>query len=225
MRIPPGGVKQGQKIQVPFLPASYSSEFSPLIASSSASAPGIWKDSLCDCCKYSPLHPSFLNACCCPQLLMAQVLTRMNMNYIGNHVSEWEAKLTFRQILGITVIYYALSAILAPPGPMVGSDGTWTVPEIPLWQHVLYNSLTSAFALYTLVVMVKVRSAVRAKYEIPVTRCVNQPIIEDCCCSFWCGCCTVAQLARQTASYDVRRAVCCSIDGLPPTTVIHALVV
>ena len=215
--VPPGGVKEGQTIQVPFQPTSFTESSHLLPSSSTTASHGKWKDGLCDCCKYSCLHASFLNACCCPQLLMAQVLNRMSMDYRGDFAPEWEAKLSFRRILWIVLFYYALSSILAP-GPVMTREGL-VVPDTPTWQIVLYRLLAMAFTLYTLMVLMKLRAAVRGKYHIPVTRCAHQPEVEDCCCSFWCGCCTVAQLARQTANYDEQRAICCSDDGLVAATI------
>jgi len=224
--VPPGGVKEGQTIKVPFQPVAFS-ELSPLVPSSASTVQGRWKDGIFDCCKYSCMHPSFLNACCCPQILMAQVLTRMNMDWLGEHTTEWESKLTFRRVLIIVIIYYAVSTVLAPSGPSWDDDDTASLdyPDTPIWQHVVYNSLTTAFSVYTVIVLMKLRKAVRTRYDIPVTRCVNQPVVEDCCCSFWCGCCTVAQLARHTANYDERRAVCCSYDGLPSSRATREFVV
>jgi len=66
-----------------------------------------------------------------------------------------------------------------------------------------------------LYLVTKVRGIVRAQNNIPETRCIG---CEDFCCSFWCSCCTVSQLARQTADYDVEDARFFTSDGLSPKT-------
>ena len=169
-------------------------------------------------------HPSLLNACFCPQILMAQILTRMKMNWLGALAPEYEWHMTFRRIVIIVIVYYVFTSFFRPPPSEVETapDGTIIVthPESPLWKAIVYNTLTVAFGLYTLIVLMRLRAAVRAKYEIPTQRCGE---MEDCCCSFWCGCCTVAQLSRQTANYDELPAVCCTDTGLPtsmPTIVV-----
>jgi len=73
--VPPGGVKEGQKIVVPFTNHETTSELTPLAAIDTAPH-GHWKDGLCDCFKYGICHPSLCNAFFCPQLLMGQILTR-----------------------------------------------------------------------------------------------------------------------------------------------------
>merc|ERR1719253_2203090 len=63
VRVPAGGVAEGQKFSVPF-PAGangYSGAAAPR-----ASVPvGAWKDGLCDCFRHGLVHPVLWNACCC----------------------------------------------------------------------------------------------------------------------------------------------------------------
>lgn len=149
---------------------------------------------------------------------MAQILTRMRMNWLGSPTTEYDWHMTFRRIAIIVVVYYVLSLLLQPDYTEVitTEDGTATViqHEGPLWKSISYNIASFSFGLYTLIVMIRLRAAVRNKYEIPTKRCGGA---EDCCCVFFCGCCTVGQLARQTANYEEIRAVCCTDTGLPPS--------
>lgn len=215
--VPPGGVLEGQRIVVPFTNHETTSELTPFAAIDTAPH-GQWKDSLCSCCKYGPFHPSLWNAFCCPQILMGQILTRMRMNWLGSSAAEYDWHMTFRRIAIIVIVYFILSLILQPSSTEVftAQDGTVTVinHEGPLWETILYNLLTVSFGMYTLIVMIRLRAAVRAKYEIPTRHC---GVMEDFCCTFFCGCCTVSQMARQTANYEEIRAVCCTDTGLPPS--------
>ena len=40
---------------------------------------GHWRNDLFGCCKFGPCHPIFVLACCLPQILLAQVMTRMKL--------------------------------------------------------------------------------------------------------------------------------------------------
>jgi Cys-rich protein (TIGR01571 family) len=147
---------------------------------------------------------------------MAQVMTRLKLNIFGNEAPSQEYKVTFSRMIMIVIAYWILASIFSPPSPEFEADNhgnvTVTRDDCPIWQRIIYNLVTASFTLYTLIVLIKVRAAVRKRYQIPEKQCHG---MEDCCCAFWCGCCTVAQLARQTADYDQRRAVCCSETGLP----------
>lgn len=209
-----GGVKEGQQMTVPFQPIV--SELSPLTPGGDNAPLDHWKDGTFDCCKFGCCHPSFLNACCCPQLLLAQVMMRLKMNLFADPAPEDEYKVTFRRMVILVICYWIVASIFAPQssGFEVNDDGTMTaIPaDSPIWQRLIYHTLTTLFSLYFLVILIKVRAAVRRRYAIPEQRCHG---MEDCCCAFFCSCCTVAQVARQTADYDERRAVCCSENGLP----------
>lgn len=209
---------------VPFQPTV--TEVSPLITGGITVPRGHWKDDLCACCSYGAFHPSLWNAICFPQILMAQVLTRLKLDMFASPAPEREWRMTFKRILILVVCYWLFRSVFSCPDDDVdvGDDGNVFVIEgdCPGWRRFLVNTVTTAFYLYTLIVMMRTRAAVRAKYEIPNERCGDA---EDCCCAFWCSCCTVAQLARQTADYDQQRAVCCSDTGLPPPLTQATLIV
>jgi Cys-rich protein (TIGR01571 family) len=141
------------------------------------------------------------------------------MNLLGEPAPANEWKATFSRMLIIVITYWLLSGIFAPPGPdfEVNDEGQLVASRghYPLWKRVIYNVLTTSFGLYTLIILAKLRAAVRKRYDIPQQRCAG---LEDLCCAFWCSCCTVSQIARQTADYEQKRAICCSDTGLPATS-------
>ena len=222
---PPGGIRKGQVMSVPYYPQwkeeeSSASEVTPFFVDSknAPAPPGIWKDGLFDCCRLGWSHASVWNALCCPQLLMAQVLTRLKLNWLGDLAPENEWRRTFSRIFALVSVYWILSYFLAPAPAAYDWDehGEWVrVPAVEgsLWQERLYNFLTWVFGVYSLIVLTKLRRMVRLRYEIPVTFAVLGEY-EDCCLSFWCGCCAVAQMARHTCDYSHQRAACCSPTGL-----------
>jgi Cys-rich protein (TIGR01571 family) len=193
---------------------------------------GRWKDGLCDCCSLGCCHPSLWCAYCFPQILMGQILTRMKLSWLGDSSpasddDSWRT--TFRRVVTVVILYYVLISYLSPPPTEVVEEadddndndknkaaflGLKEIPlseeDYPHWKRTWLDILNFLFYMYTIIVLVKLRLAVRDRYRIPGSTC------EDCCCVVWCGCCTVAQLARQTAQYDTERAACCSSTGLAP---------
>ena len=160
---------------------------------------GIWKDGLCDCCSLGCCHPSLCCAMWCPQLLLGQVLTRMHMTWCGVRTrSPSEYKSTFPTLALLTMIYFFIR---------------FWFPSHHDRQHPLMRLVNIVYFVYMLIVVSKLRTAVRQRYKIPE----RQPCVgcEDFCCALFCSCCTISQLARQTAMYSQRRAVPCSSTGLP----------
>lgn len=64
----------------------------------------------------------------------------------------------------------------------------------------------------TVIVLARLRQAVRKRHGIAGYTPFG--FLEDLFCAFYCGCCTVSQLARQTADYKQERSYCCSSTGL-----------
>lgn len=156
---------------------------------------------------------------------MAQVLTRMRMNWRGQvNVPDTEWRSTYRRVLVVVCLYFGLTILLAPPTPVVLSDpatgNILVAPSLqtqPALQLFLYRVVFWSFATYTVVVLARLRRAVRRQSEIlprDILGVLPPPPLEDLCLSFWCGCCTVAQVARHTCDYDRERAACCTNNGL-----------
>mmetsp|Transcript_5732 Transcript_5732/g.8850 ORF Transcript_5732/g.8850 Transcript_5732/m.8850 type:complete len:206 (+) Transcript_5732:395-1012(+) len=182
---------------------------------------GAWKDGLCGCFNFGPCHPSLCNAMFCQLVLAGQVLTRLHRNWLSNPDEPSAYKNTTKIMVAITIFYCLVAGILKPKSDQelqVTPSGDVVVVNVgdpsPLWQVLLYNLCALSWGIFALYTIMKVRGAVREEYQIPEKRCIG---MEDCCCAFWCACCTVAQAARHTANYEQRRALFCSDTGLPAT--------
>ena len=69
-------------------------------------------------------------------------------------------------------------------------DGTWEERTTTYdTTSTISGVLSLAFWLYMLIAVCRTRAAMRAKYNIPPGGCGG---CDDCCCSCWCGCCTVS---------------------------------
>ena len=295
--VPPGGIRQGQifystsrsfannsrnqsfsscstTLKIGSI-SSNISEWTPLVHQQSNHdlSFGQWKDRWFDCCRLGFCHVTLWNACCCPQILAAQVLTRLQLNWLGDPQHETDPhhrkvpgktnRDTFYHVLLVVISYWGLSTLLDPnhlPGPT-----SLILNEILLFHDIherrqegenytLYNVINFFFGIYTLLLLTKLRYQTRRAHRIPPSNsgdvtnssCLgwknsdiqnvnisytdeNQVTVDDCCMAVFCACCSVAQMARQTASYhkcncnddlsnmdhQYEHAVCCSIDGLP----------
>uniref|UniRef100_A0A6U5M4F1 Uncharacterized protein n=1 Tax=Corethron hystrix TaxID=216773 RepID=A0A6U5M4F1_9STRA len=102
VEVPEGGIEEGDSFYVP-LPDDTFGQKLP------SKAPiGQWKDGLFDCLKHGGLHASFLSALCCTQVLMAQIMTRMQLNWFGHQTSISETTNTFRYVIILIIAYYTL---------------------------------------------------------------------------------------------------------------------
>lgn len=348
--VPSGGVRQGQIFYTTSRPShllhtssnqslysnssstvlkvqsmsSYLSEWTPLVQQPyfDDEEIGKWKDRWYDCFRYGLFHVSVWNACCCPQILAAQVFSRLQLSWCGdptpndntillNHrqnkinrpLPQHISQLSFYRVFVLVMSYWTLTAVTDPnhlPGPtslilnmlilLLSSlssnndtnngivqqhyDATIAAGSI----YTIYNAINLMFGLYTIIVIAKLRFHTRRKYQIMsptkvtlCSSCGNKEIekfsgstdtvsitigtsdnqfkdymlFDDCCMALCCTCCTVAQIARQTASYYYdphdscstciddhdsdsninqnrtydrgTHAVCCSVDGLPQT--------
>jgi len=201
-KVPKGGIKEGERFSVP-----YPSE--NLVVKEGVR--GNWKDGLFSFWRFGIFHPSFCNALFCPQVLTAQVMNRMRLNWLGQETTDIERKSTFKKIVSIVVFYFFLRTITAPPP---NRDEEEIYSNRIHFVIMLYNFNNLWFSLYSLYIIVCTRRAVRKRYEIQEENCIG---CEDLACAFFCGCCTTAQLARQTTDYETHSAFCCTDNGLPQT--------
>jgi len=202
--VPPGGVEEGQTIQVPFTGTS-----------------GKWKDDLFACTRYGIFHPSFVLSCCCPLILLGQVLTRLKLNWKaeeGTSAAEWTK--TFTYAVRATIIFFLIDMFFTPTID-VDEDGMITSSgDNPI------NSLSKfIYTVYMVYILFRVRKLVRESNKIPEKHCTECSGCEDFLCAFCCGCCTLSQLARQTTDYDDEEAAYFTENGIKTPTSTPVVIV
>lgn len=210
VKVPVGGVEEGQRFSVPF-PAGANGYSGAAIPRASVPV-GHWKDGLCDCFKYGVIHPALWNACCCPLVLVGQVMHRLKLTWLGGEGSVAQTTATFRILLMITIAYHIFDQIFKYlPLAFIDDYGQPTDGYINV--VVIRIAVILLFAIFTMFLVCKTRRRIRERYSIPEQNCKG---CEDCCCAYWCACCTVAQMARHTADYETYAGLCCSETGMPP---------
>jgi Cys-rich protein (TIGR01571 family) len=139
-------------------------------------------------------------------VLMAQVMKRMNLTWLGEPGPYISTKNTVKVVVTIVICYIIYSTALEI------ASMPFTVDTIPSFLPALKAIGSVFFTVYAMYSLCKTRESVRAVYSIPQTRCGG---MEDCVCAFFCSCCTVSQLARHTGEYETYPGVCCSETGHP----------
>jgi Cys-rich protein (TIGR01571 family) len=119
---------------------------------------------------------------------------------------------TFRTMLILGILFYPLRLLASVP-LSVSVDDNGEISESAMFTAV-FHYLFFGFYVFVLVLMRRTRRHIRDKFQIPETDCSG---CEDCCCVYWCHCCTVAQMACHTGDYEAHGARCCSETGLPPS--------
>jgi len=198
---------------------------------------GIWSTELCDWGAEGCCHPSLCNAICFPQILMGQVLTRMKLDWCGNRAGRQAYQKTTCYWILLTIAYLFARVYLrnctTPTDALETLDLEDIFDDSDNFNHVnheikkvakelaaddyctkgnrdLLQAINYVWFFLTVFVLMKLRRKVRQAYKISQ----SCPCCEDLCCAVFCGCCTVAQLARQTADYEIDRAYCCTDTGL-----------
>ena len=153
-------------------------------------------------------------------------MTRMRLNFIG---SPGSTRNTCSIVTKIWLLYMAVSWIFRIFDPiqmsseclksvngMNAGEGEAILPPDCVWSPTalaIHNFMTLVlfvFVLYFLIATCRTRRQIRTKYAIPPSCC--QDGLDDCCCTYWCTCCVVSQMARHTNDYDEYPVLCCTGD-------------
>lgn len=187
---------------------------------------GQWKDGVCDCFNHGFFHPMLWNACCFSLIAISQVMTRLKLNWIAIPAkTDKETKRTFGIMVLITVfvlVFNSILGIIATNEIQMHTNEQNEITTIelsPLYEivNLVRNIMDLFYVVYTIYTITKTRLYIREKYSI------KGSCFEDCCLSFWCTCCAVAQMARHTTDYDAYPGRCCTSTGLSrntPSTII-----
>jgi Cys-rich protein (TIGR01571 family) len=179
------------------------------VGSRLAAPTGKWKDGLFDFFDTGLFHPSLWCSLCCTQIGVAQIITRMQLTWLGEPGSTYSTRNAFASILLLVVSYFVYSTALDLATLPYASN------QIPIYLAVLRLGGNVLFTFYCIYSLCRTRESVRARYQIPEEHCIG---CEDVCCSVWCGCCVTAQMLRHTGEYETYPAVWCSRTGHPPGT-------
>jgi len=201
--VPPGGVVEGQIFLVP-LPDDFA------VGEARVDVPtGRWKDRWFDIINEGICHPSVWCSVCFTQVAMAQVMQRLRLNWIGSAAPDAATENTFKIVLALVICYTVFTVALEVAESSIGYN------QLPTWIPVLRFIGGIVFTVYSIYSLMRTRESVRAKYSIPEERCAG---MEDLCCSMWCSCCVVSQMARHTGDYDNYKGRFCSSTGMAAST-------
>ena len=204
--VPAGGVVKGQRFIVPYVPPLLSADATtieaPLLPSShihrggaeDTIPTGVWRDSLCDCCRFGPCHPSLCIAWFCRPILIGQILTRMQMTWLGQRThfshtnnlndsrveSDDRWRNTFRNIIILSLVFFVLVTVVCPTPEFDPADPN-SFNELSVSEKRMYwinSSLSALYGFYIFYLIVQLRATLRHVYSIPE---------ENCLC--WYACC------------------------------------
>ena len=204
---PAGGVMKGQTLTV------------ALSESHLVEERGKWKDGLFSCFRFGLFHPHVWVAWLCPQILLGQILQRMNMSWLAadSSITKSPIQSLMRRIFILLLLLSVYDALMAPPLVEITINEHGDVVLHQTLQHrryqIFYMLMSLPMTIYGFWIVVKLRAAIRARYGIPTGKLGR---LEDCCYVFCCNCCVMSQLARQTADYEDEPADWCSTNGLKP---------
>lgn len=151
---------------------------------------GKWRHHLCGCCDVLT-QATFWMAFCCAPVLIAQLLTRLGLNWKGNKASTAEeASFSFNRIV------MSFIAVLV-------------VGNIPVIGYLATFIFTVGLLAWT---GRNLRRTVRQRYQIPAS--VVHEKVDDCLCMVCCGCCATIQMARHTHDDKEYPGSCCTTTGL-----------
>jgi Cys-rich protein (TIGR01571 family) len=197
--VPPGGVQQGETFTC----------FMRELNSVAIDIPvGYWKDGLFNMCELGVCHPVNWNSIFCPLIILGQVQTRINLDFLGR--PKFGDQSTSNRVMMLTVVLFWT---LINVGLFAACNLKWSRGmELSGADVCAFGLINVAMFGFIVFVTQSTRSSLREKFMIREERCLD---LEDICCAALCLPCAVSQMARHSANYDDYEAVCCSKTGLP----------
>ena len=147
-------------------------------------------------------------------VLMAQVMTRMRLTWLGEYSNSRSKKSTCRKVLCVVFTYFTIMVtltIVEELNLLQYFSGDWKAAVKNTYFPVVKMISFVFFTLWALYSLCMTRESVRVRYSIR-----QKPYFcgcEDLCCSAFCPCLTAAQLARHTGEYETYSASCFTETG------------
>mmetsp|Transcript_42060 Transcript_42060/g.101141 ORF Transcript_42060/g.101141 Transcript_42060/m.101141 type:complete len:311 (-) Transcript_42060:1550-2482(-) len=202
--VPMGGVKQGQtfscymkdvkKAGIPF---------------------GHWRDGFFDVFKFGGKHPMVLNSFFLPLLALAQIQTRVGLDFTGQRLDADDRRRGTWSPRGMMacVMFFWLGL-----NSMIIYGLEWKLQNFlflsaaDIFSLVLVNG---TFIVFTIYATANTRTFLQEKYQIDRQNTIAQLRRENIILSTFCLPLVIAQMGRHTASYDEYDGVCLSDTGIP----------
>lgn len=199
--VPAGGVRKGQTF------SCYMRDIDSV-----ADIPtGEWRDGLFEILSHGVFHPMLWNSLLCPLLALAQVMTRMGLDYTGRPNTEvpregmwstWGMAFTILGFWGmLNAMVMTLIRLKSVEGMPTSMGDTTSL--------VLING---GLMLYVIYGTVNTRRVIRNRYSIEA----KFGDMEDVVAATACLPCTVAQMGRHTIPYEKNQGYWCTDTGLAP---------
>lgn len=135
-------------------------------------------------------------------------MTRVGLDWQGEPANRIVSSVSCANMAVFLVFWLAINASFA-----FMLRVAWTEGRLIGYGHYAVLILFNALVLLNMINLTrKVRGSIRNKYQIPEERCAGA---EDCACATFCMPCTICQMGRHTADFDMYRATCCTKTGLP----------
>mmetsp|Transcript_34469 Transcript_34469/g.83403 ORF Transcript_34469/g.83403 Transcript_34469/m.83403 type:complete len:311 (+) Transcript_34469:118-1050(+) len=177
---------------------------------------GRWRHDLFACCDLC-CNGMFWMAACCNYAAVGQLLQRLRMNVIGQRTAEYKSTCMIWTIICVIVLAFDFGGgYSTPTRTIVTTDGNFDFSQVNYSTFDIISSIVGAiFSILALVALTNARYWVRMHWSIPSDCCCDdRSCFGDCCCVFWCGCCSVIQMMRHTHDENVDSYDCCSNTGL-----------
>mmetsp|Transcript_7657 Transcript_7657/g.22276 ORF Transcript_7657/g.22276 Transcript_7657/m.22276 type:complete len:346 (-) Transcript_7657:96-1133(-) len=218
-KVPPGGCKAGQMIQVP-LPSTgecIKPKFRP--------PHGDWKDGIFDVFQHGMFHPSVWVPCCCVLVAIGQVMERLQSSSSSSSSNDRNnSRNTHSNALCIiTIITNIIRSTIY--SQVLGFRNFWLFPIVhPAERNLavlpdtamlfwrIDQAIVSLYMVLAMFLVWRVRKRIRRDCSIPTqTRlgCTEDALTAICCPSL-----AVAQALRHTTDYERLDAAWCSSTGL-----------
>lgn len=195
---------------------------------------GKWKGGIFSCFQRGSFHPDPWNAFLCPHLLLGKILMRSNLTSLarpphcdnqrnGNSKASRMLRWAVRILLCIVIAVNLNAITYWHDQDKTASGLSSRAVEILWWQELFSLILTLPLSIWAMVVIVRLRTAIRERYEIPPASISvpsfqqsEEPMLqvslgksEDLVCTLCCGCCVLSQMAHQTADYEENDSTSC----------------
>lgn len=241
VKVPPGGVEEGQKFEIPFETQHFTAAAGPNVPV------GHWRDGLFDIFRYGLCHPHCWTGCFChlckcwtrpnyDTILLSgreisqirfprhtivaagQVIRRLQLTWYGRPGSVGQVAIAFRVIFTVVAVYFAIYVSLI--FVLVFLDpNTYTPPDAPIVPPPpgsLYWKVAVVRDIFHWIYWIATTIVLtNLRHFVRHKYAIPAHEAEDCCCSCWCPCFVSAQLLRHTTDYDVYPATCCTETGIP----------